>query len=583
MMIENLQNGSEIAIALHDLSEISATHRAVPTTLADLLAIWEDNPPREVAMLRTTCARLADYHGAQVQDVTIVAVDRQRTGFRPFLVGRKYGENSIRTYVNHLRLLINYAKAAGWQAANSSSPEWGQVVLLANEQNCGELARYLLAIKNHPCDVTSHDVDQWVLLAAQQNRAYATASRKRFRFWCILRHCGYVKKLPKCLLREKNYGIPLGDFPKDLNNEVNELLKWKQAFYMWDRPKDARHRPLTAKRLAHVISALYGFAVNITGEPGICSLSHLVKQHIVGGFIQWCMAERDVKGQTLQRNLRLLDGVLRQHPRYAALDLAWLKRMLEGIPVDPEPVLQKRRAERVLEYAVIEKIPEMIHAHRSKAAMNGPKKLALVVRDELMIRWLSVLPWRQRNIRECRIDGPGRNLFKGPVPVITTIDMPQWALDERKSNPNAEFWQFHFTAEETKTGCTVDALVPRQLIGPLEEYLGQYRDHLLQNGDPGILFLNQNGKPMSLNQVTGVVSGNTLKYGGRRVTPHHFRDIVAFAWLKAHPKDYLTLSKMLWHASPNEVIKTYGSLFNESSGVVSMETWLEERKGKLEK
>jgi integrase len=44
------------------------------------------------------------------------------------------------------------------------------------------------------------------------------------------------------LLREKNYGIALCDFPHDLNKEVNELLKWKQAFYVWDRPKDARHR-----------------------------------------------------------------------------------------------------------------------------------------------------------------------------------------------------------------------------------------------------------------------------------------------------------------------------------------------------
>jgi hypothetical protein len=166
------------------------------------------------------------------------------------------------------------------------------------------------------------------------------------------------------------------------------------------------------------------------------------------------------------------------------------------------------------------------------------------------------------------------------VSAITTIDMPQWALDERKKNPNAEFWQFHFTAEETKTGCTVDALVPRQLIAPLEEYLDKYRDHLLRGSDPGTLFLNQYGKPMSLNQVTGVVSGITLKHVGRRVTPHSFRDIVAFAWLKAHSKDYLTLSKLLWHANPNEVIKTYGSLFNESSGVVSMETWLEERKVK---
>jgi hypothetical protein len=64
------------------------------------------------------------------------------------------------------------------------------------------------------------------------------------------------------------------------------------------------------------------------------------------------------------------------------------------------------------------------------------------------------------------------------------------------------------------------------------------------------------------------------------VTPHLFRDIVSFAWLKAHPKDYLTLSKMLWHSSPALVISTYGSQFNESSGVCAMESWLEERETK---
>ena len=56
-----------------------------------------------------------------------------------------------------------------------------------------------------------------------------------------------------------------------------------------------------------------------------------------------------------------------------------------------------------------------------------------------MMRWLPVLPWRQRNIRECRIVGPNPNLFKGPVPEITTIDMPAWAVEERKKNPKAEF------------------------------------------------------------------------------------------------------------------------------------------------
>jgi integrase len=433
-----------------------------------------------------------------------------------------------------------------------------------------------MTIRNHPREVTPEDVDQWVLKAAQKEDHWS-ASKKRTRFWFILRDCSLVTKLPKCLLRAKNYGIPLRDFPEGMKKEVSELLKWKQDFYVWDR-ECGRHRPTTARRLAHVICALYGFAVNIAGETGICSLADLAQRPIVGRFIQWCITEREVKGQTLQRNLRLLHGVLRQHPRYADLDLGWFKKLHDGIPVESDAILQMRRADRVLEYAVVEQIPEMIHAERPKAAEKGPKKLALLIRDELMIRWLCILPWRQRNIRECRIGGPNPNLFKRPVPEITTIDMPPWAINERKKNPNAEFWQFHFEEAETKTGCSADGLLPMQLIEPLEEYVNKYRAHLLRNSDPCTLFLNQHGKPMSLNQVTAVVATKTLRFGGRRVTPHHFRDIVAFTWLKAHPKDYLTVSKMLWHSNPNEVIRTYGSLFNISSGVCSMEAWLEERK-----
>jgi hypothetical protein len=531
-------------------------------------------------MLRTTCARLADFFQMSVEDISIDAVDRSRKGFRPFLEGRQYGENSVRTYVNHVRILLNSASAAGWQPTDPTSEEWRRVIAIAAEKNCTDVARHLAAIRKSPREVTIEDVDQWVHVAAQRGLAYRSATARRSCFWRILRDCGYAKKLPVCILREKNYGIAIEDFPADLKKEVTDLLKWKQVPYAWDRPKGARHRPPTAKRLAHVISALYGYAVNINSQTGISSLSQLAQRHIVGGFIEWCIMEREVKGQTLQRNLRLLDGALRQHPRYEGLKLDWFKPLLDGVPTEPESVLKKRKAEKTLEYAVIETIPEKIRAQRPSAAKKGRKQLALLVREELMIRWLSVLPWRQRNIRECRIGGSTPNLYKGPVPTVTTIDMPAWAAEERQKNPNAAFWQFHFTEEETKTGCAVDALLPHQLIGPLEEYLSGFRSDLLSGDDPGTLFLNEVGPPMSLNQVTRIVSDNTLKHGGRRVTPHLFRDIVSRAWLKEHPKDYLTLSKLLWHANPNEVIKTYGSLFNESSGVCMMESWLEERKAR---
>ena len=61
------------------------------------------------------------------------------------------------------------------------------------------------------------------------------------------------------------------------------------------------------------------------------------------------------------------------------------------------------------------------------------------------------------------------------------------------------------------------------------------------------------------------------------MTPHLFRDIFAYAWLKEHPQDYLTLSKILWHKNINITIDTYGGRFNESSGVCATEAWLEER------
>ena len=157
------------------------------------------------------------------------------------------------------------------------------------------------------------------------------------------------------------------------------------------------------------------------------------------------------------------------------------------------------------------------------------------------------------------------------------MELPAWAIEEQQQNPKAEFWQFHFSEDETKTGCEVHALLPRQVIPLLEEYMSAFRADLIAGVDPGTLFLNEIGSPMALKTVTDLVSQLTFLHGGIRVTPHLFRDIVAHAWLKHHPKDYLTLSKHLWHASPNEVIKTYGSRFNESSGVCMMESWLENR------
>jgi len=207
---------------------------------------------------------------------------------------------------------------------------------------------------------------------------------------------------------------------------------------------------------------------------------------------------------------------------------------------------------------------------------------ALCARNALLVQWLLTLPWRQRNIRECRIGDPEQaNLFKAEKPRFVHLALSPWIEDAIRLDPHFRFWQFHFRPHETKTGSKtgheVRGIVPRQLLSPLEDYLDHHRPTLLRRSDPGTLFLNKAGGALSDCVVLNLVSSLTLRYVNRRVTPHIFRDIVAYKWLDDHPEDYLTLSKLLWHADIRTTLRIYGRSFDESNGAVRMEAWLEKR------
>ena len=514
------------------------------------------------------------------EQILLDSVNDTRDGFPPFLRSRKYAASSVRSYLNFRRILLKSAQEFGWDPSQAWPEAWRGVLAIAAERKCADIVKDLARVRTRPPDVTIDDVDRWVEMKIAQDRSYSWAVSRKKRFWRLLRDCGCTEQTPKCILRESNYGVPLEQLPPDLKAEVLALLKWKQAPFALDRPKYAHHREVTAKNLRKVIGQLYGFAANVRGRSDITSLSRLVQKQVVGEYIEWRINGREAKGRSLQCDLGLLGGALRQHPSYASLDIAWLRLLLDSLPTEGESESKKRKAAKYLEYAVVETIPSKIRAERRAAEKKGIVHVARLVTQELLMQWIITLPWRQRNIRECRIAGPAPNLFRGKVPPFSDIDMPEWAKQEEMKNPGTEFWQFHFSPSETKTGCEVSALLPRQLIGILEEYLRDFRPHLLRDVNPATLLVGHKGKPLTVTQMTKTVSDLTLRHGGRRVSPHLFRDVVAFTWLKEHPKDYLTLAKLLWHRNVNTTIKTYAARFNESSGVCAMESWLDEREAK---
>jgi integrase len=236
-----------------------------------------------------------------------------------------------------------------------------------------------------------------------------------------------------------------------------------------------------------------------------------------------------------------------------------------------------RKAKKYLEYSEIEEIPGKLQAERLAMPDSKALEKAWLALAEFLLKWMLALPWRERNICECRIGGSKPNIFKAKIPSQIPMDVPAWIRAEAQTNSEATFWQMHFAPKETKPNREIRAFVPRPLIKLLEDYLRSVRPSLVKGTDPGTLFVSKEGRAMTKGQVYNLVRSRTAKYGGRGVNPHLFRDIVAFAWLKAHPHDYLSLSKILWHANVNVTLKTYGSRFDESSGVCAMEIWLEER------
>jgi hypothetical protein len=261
-------------------------------------------------------------------------------------------------------------------------------------------------------------------------------------------------------------------------------------------------------------------------------------------------------------------------------DFSWLPKLLAQLPEDPEDLTSEAKAKKWVDYDRLCEIPEKILTKARRRFGEGSYRLALAYHNALLICFLTTLAWRQRNVRECRISttAPGPNLLKGEISCHPTLAKPPWVEEALMSNPHETFWQIYFRKSETKNGRSVHYLLPKQLVPLLEEYLTKYRPLLLRGDDPGTLFVNQYGAPLTKSSVEDLVSNLTLEHVGVLVNPHLFRDIFAVKWLEEHPEDYLTLSKILWHKTVEVTLNIYGRNFDESHGARRVEEWLERRK-----
>jgi integrase len=556
-------------------------------TLQDLLVHIAASLPRTqlTSMLNTTASHLSHWLGKPPTDIPIRRLIGAAPEFSSYLRQCHFKPNSVRSYLNYLRILIKTAQDLGWREQDPELERLWRPLLLAiptqgRKNRIASIPRYALQMGIRPADFGESHLNNWSDWLLKQGRTLFYVSRLKSSFRTFVFQNRFSTGLSEHPVGwRKTYGTPFESLPESLRLEIEQLLKWKVEPFSAGRPKWCRHRPVTARNFRNLLCRIHGFQVLLHGQS-VSTLEQLLSEDNLRKYVEWMLNERRNIGHSFIPWLSMLYSSLRRYPPLNEKDFSWLPRLIEQVPTkDAELLKQEAKERKWVNYDTLSKIPEMLRRERIAIVRKDSRRAALLCRNELLIIWLLVLPWRQKNLRECKLAdrGDGGNLFKSLIPNSATIAKFKWVEEKLKSNPSEEFWQFFFRPNETKTGQQVHSLLPKQLIPILEEYLNNYRRRLVKGSDPHTLFLNDSGKPITLYGMFTIIGNITYRYAGRRVNPHLFRDIFAVKYLEDNPKDYHTLSKLLWHRNVQTTLKVYGRNFDESHGVRAVEEWLEKR------
>jgi integrase len=459
---------------------------------------------------------------------------------------------------------------------NQLRKQWSaiQAALDANGRAPKSIPTFAISKSIAPADFSNEDLERWGAWMIRRGRKLRTLKQLKWQFRRTLIQSNLEHHLPSlnCRAAAPKYAVAKQDMPAELRTEIATLLEWKQARFARGRPSRAQHRASSAKLTEQYVRRLYGFASKVARLGEFTSLEELFSERVVTAFVDWGMNQRRLSRSSLSR-LSLIAAAMKHHPRYEDVDLAWFDALVSELPKDDENARLERKRKKYVPHEVLVTIPGKIRvaAHKER----DPVQRAWYAHDELLLTWLTTLPWRQDNLRHCRIgDGNQPNIFSKPVPQLVHIAKPIWVQERLKLNPEESFWQFHFSKDETKTDRPVRGFLPRRLIGVLETYLRENRPLLCGGTDPGTLFLNREGGALTRQLVTDLVGQITFQHTGTQMPPHLFRDAFSYAWLNAHPQDYLSLSKILWHVSLEYTLRVYARNFDESNGACRVDEWL---------
>jgi hypothetical protein len=572
-------------------------------TLADLLAAIElsHSGPRSPAVtsllkgMRKTAKRIAEFLKRPLQGVLIHEIVGIDADLRADLESNEHDRRNASQHLCDKWKLLQHAKAFGWSSKEFSLIDAWEPVRYARGHNSPafpNIVNFAIALGRYPSEFSEEDMAAWKqdqLDPKKQNqldrkRSWAGVRMAEICFRSAMRKAGLQNLLSRLNLKDRNpteYAMKFADLPSQIQSEIEAIERWKTKGHLRKRDAAQRIRMDTWKELKRYILQLCGYVIQIRKRKNIRRLTQVITKHLVCGYIDWLCEVRRCKRETIRTYLTGIHALTQTHELFEGRDYRWLTPKLRRVKKEPSDGREERKRSKQVPYERLKQIPKEIQREREAVDGKDPIRAAWLAHDQLLMTWFLYMPWRQRNIRECRLYDPCKpNLREKELPIDfrQNGDVPDWVEEALKKNQNRrqKFWQFFFTADETKAGRGMEGIVPRELVSLLVEYKERHRKLLAAKPDPGTLFLNRYGNRLTAHTLRGLVSNLTVQYASRRVTPHVMRDIYSYEWLRKGGS-IETLSGQLWH-SDIRTTWVYCKQFTPADAMVLLDEWLYQRK-----
>lgn len=525
-------------------------------TLADVIASLEADPGLAPTRRRDLCSAVRRVAGMLERDparlpASLPEIRRALAGVTPAQAGI-----STKTFQNIRSDLLASLRHVGANrhpgTARLPGPPWQALYDRLPSQRLqnglSRFFRFCSALGIEPEQVDDGVMDQFISFVREHTLARKPNAihRSTCRIWNEATNC--VPGWPQVVITVPDYRaprttLPFSAFPAPFQAEVDRYLDWLTKPDPFDdsRPRRALRPRTLALRRKHIELAASAWVKRGNPPEALSSLADLVQLETVKEILRHYLSRNEpITPAFLNSLAQALFSIAKDWVGVDEAHLEGLRNVRRRLPPVLAGMTDKNRAvlRQFEDGETLRRLlflPQQLLAEARKIGANS-ERAAIKAQLAVAIELLLMAPIRMSNLIAIRV---GEELIR----------------------PGGRTGSYRLVIDpaETKNAEPIEFALPPELSELIDIYLQQFHP-LLTRPDTPYLFPAKASGHKAQQTLSQQLQGKLLERLGFKMTPHQFRHLSAWLYLRRHPGNFVTVQKLLGHKNIKTTINFYAKL-----------------------